>query len=44
MGRFGGNSDCCGAPTVQDSTGDDICIVCGIIQDNYPKDKVKEDA
>ena len=35
---------CCDAPTVQDSTGDVICRVCGIIQDNYPKEKEEPDA
>jgi len=39
MSRLGTNSDCCKAPTVQDSTGDVICIVCGTIQDNYPDEE-----
>jgi hypothetical protein len=31
-----GKSDCCGAHTVKDSSGDVICIACGLIIDNYP--------
>lgn len=37
-----GKAECCGAPTLKDSTGDVICFACGIIQDNYPENKEAE--
>jgi uncharacterized Zn finger protein (UPF0148 family) len=38
-----GNSTCCGAPTLKDSTGDVICMACGTIIDNYPPGKEDTD-
>jgi len=40
--EMNGKSECCGAPTLKDSTGDVICLACGIIQDNYPENKEAE--
>jgi hypothetical protein len=41
--RMNGKSECCGAPLVQDETGDKICYACGTIQDNYPIKEVSKD-
>lgn len=38
----GHRSICCNAPTDRDATGDVICIACGIIEDNYPKEETQE--
>jgi hypothetical protein len=41
--RMNGKSECCGAPLVQDETGDKICFACGTIQDNYPNKEERKD-
>lgn len=38
-----GKSNCCGAYMVKDSSGDVICTDCGLITDNYPKEKEEKD-
>jgi hypothetical protein len=36
-------STCCNALLLKDETGDRVCTVCGLIEDNYPEDGGNEE-